>query len=307
MQFLIHDGDHGGDDVFATLLAAASPQITLLGVTTQAGNAHPKQAAVNARRTLNFAGKQDVPVAIGADKPWQIPFRLGDGVFAADGIGGVTIPANDDGVVLDDAVAFMAQTLREASAPVTIAATGPLTNMALLLDGHPDVKPKIAQLQIMGGGTDPAGNIKPYAEFNFYMDPEAADFVLNAGVPTVLHTLNTTQQMIFGPERIATLADELDARLSSWLLPLMRLLEDLEKQSFGVDGTFNHDIQTILAVLYPELYQTARVRARVDVTEARGGELTLQESSASHLQVVTNMNSDAAFMRVLGLLKQLSA
>lgn len=302
---LLHDGDHGGDDVLATLLAAASPAINLLGVTTVAGNASPEQAARNARQTLNYVGFRDVPVATGATRPWKIDYRLGDDVFSADGLGGISIPVDAEGPLRSDGIAFMADTLRAAPAPVTIAATGPLTNIALLLENHPDVKDKIAQLQIMGGGTNPAGNIKPYAEFNFYMDPDAADFVLNAGVPTLLHTLNTTQQMIFGPAEQAVFTAKMAPEHSAWLLPLMRLLEDLEKKSFGVDGTFNHDIQTILALLWPQAYQSVQVTARVDTSDALGGKLLLTESADSVVRVVTHMDAGAAFNGMMDVLTRL--
>src|SRR5690242_20622814 len=182
---VVIDCDPGHDDALALLLAVGDPRLRLLGVSTVAGNQTLDKTTRNAQRILALAGASDVPVAAGCERP-----LVGDLVVAADIHGASGL----DGPDLDVPVAplagvhgveLMRRLITESPEPVTLIATGPLTNVALLLRLHPEVAPRLRRVIFMGGSTD-RGNTTPYGEFNIVTDPEAADIVLRSGLPTTM-------------------------------------------------------------------------------------------------------------------------
>lgn len=190
---MIIDTDPGVDDAVGLLLAAASPEVKLLGVTTVFGNAGVELTTANARRLRELAGLGHVPVAAGAARPLVHPREpRGESWHGADGLGGRAelLPEPTGPVSSRGAVALMADLLHASPAPVTLVAIGPLTNVALLLAAHPDVKPRISRIVAMGGRLSG----RP-AEFNVHSDPEAARRVLvDEDVPTTLVPLDLTMR-----------------------------------------------------------------------------------------------------------------
>jgi pyrimidine-specific ribonucleoside hydrolase len=194
---VVVDCDPGIDDALALLLACASPELDLLGVTTVAGNVGVQQTTRNALRVLALADRADVPVAAGAERPLvrRQPHRASD-VHGADGIGGVELPDSPSDIDTRPAVRFLAETIRGSDRPVTLVALGPLTNVALLFATYPDDAARLDRLVVLGGSAG-AGNVTPTAEFNMWTDPEAAyrvltDPGLRRTIPTVLIGLGVT-------------------------------------------------------------------------------------------------------------------
>ncbi|MGH3548862.1 MAG: nucleoside hydrolase [Pseudonocardiaceae bacterium] len=203
---MIIDTDPGVDDAVALMLAAASPEVRLLAVTTVFGNADVEVTTANALRLRTLAGLGDLPVATGADRPLVYPQpRRTDRWHGRDGLGGHAdlLPQPSGPISALGAVTLMATLLRGAATPVTLVAIGPLTNIALLLAVHPELKPRIGRIVIMGGNIGGSS-----AEFNIDSDPEAARRVLvEEDVPTTLVPLNVTQQATVDDAWLAELAE----------------------------------------------------------------------------------------------------
>ena len=312
---LIHDGDHGGDDFITTLIMLANPEIfDLKAITAVAGNVNPGQAAINALKAISLSGsKAQVPVYVGPYENFAGKIREGDDAFHSDGLGGVSVPETSLKEQSQDAIDYLAHTLASTDEPLTIMATGPLTNMAYLLSRHPDVKNKIKQIVVMGGGHKIGGNIQPYAEFNFYMDPQGADYVLKSGVPIILHTLDTTSEIVFTKARqeqikaLGKLADGTD--FGEMLCKIMRITEHLEIATFGSEGAFMHDENTAVFLAKPELYELTPVRAHVnaDPQGAEFGRFVIEEEDQnSTVQFVSALKDhEAAFGFILESLRKI--
>jgi len=294
---LIHDADHGGDDFIATLMILGNPDLfELLAITSNCGNVPLDLAAANALRCLEMGGRTDIPVYKGAASPYKSAPKGGDDAHGSDGLGGATLPAAAAKPRAENAIDYLIETLERAETPVTLAVTGPMTNAALLLERAPHLKPRIAQIVAMGGGIGIEGNITKFAEFNFYMDPEAADYVLKAGVPVVLHTLGTTHQLLFGPSR-HPLVENIVPHVKT-LSRIMRSAEHLDIANFG-EGAYIHDENTIAYLKNPGWYETKRVRLSVntnEASEAHGNLRVVAEDPASPVELVTRLaDSDAVF------------
>lgn len=310
---IIHDGDHGGDDFIATLLLLAYPELfNLLGIMTVSGNTNAKQAAYNAATAVALAKKYcrrhdigDVPIHSGALQSLEMGYRLSDDAFGQDGLGSVQFKGIDESSISSlhsteeqqDALIWLCHTLKSAAEPVSICVTGPGTNIARLITDHSDLTHKIKQIIIMGGGINPSGNVRPYAEFNFYMDPHAADIIIQSGINTVLHSLDSTHQVVYTKARQKAF-QKLNIAHKQELNAILRLTEDLEKKSFDAEGAFPHDSQTVYYLANPENYELEAVQARVlkDRDEDEKGRLVLSPSSDSSLKIVRhNKNPDMFF------------
>lgn len=190
---VILDCDPGYDDVFAIWVAAANPAIDLRAITTVAGNGRIEHTSLNARIACTVAGISGVPIAQGAAAPLAQALKPADWIHGANALGGIDLP--EPAVELDErgAVTLVRDVLLEAQEPVTIAATGPLTNVATLLQRHPELRARIQRIVWMGGTTG-RGNVSAYTEFNASSDPEAVDVVLRSGIPFTMVGLNITHQ-----------------------------------------------------------------------------------------------------------------
>ncbi|MGI8700600.1 MAG: nucleoside hydrolase [Nocardioidaceae bacterium] len=190
---IILDCDPGHDDAIAILLALGSPAISLLAVTTTFGNCAIEDATRNALQVLTLAGAADIPVGTGAAGPMSGKVALGNYVHGASGLDGQALPEPAFDVDARGAVHLLRDVLAGADQPVTLVATGPITNVATLLRDHPEAHQNIREIVFMGGSTE-RGNHTPYAEFNTFADPMALQVVLDSGVPTTMVGLNLTHQ-----------------------------------------------------------------------------------------------------------------
>lgn len=182
---ILLDCDPGHDDAIAIVLALASPELDVKAITSSAGNQTPEKTLRNVLRMLTLLNRTDIPVAGGAVKPLMRELIIADNVHGESGLDGPALPEPTFAPQNCTAVELMAKTLRESAEPVTIVSTGPQTNVALLLNSHPELHSKIARIVIMGGAMG-LGNWTPAAEFNIYVDPEAAEIVFQSGIPVVI-------------------------------------------------------------------------------------------------------------------------
>lgn len=182
---IIIDCDPGHDDAIALVLALASPELDVKAITSSAGNQTPDKTLRNVLRMLTLLNRTDIPVAGGAPKPLMRELIIADNVHGESGLDGPALPEPAFAPQPCTAVELMAKTLRESTQPVTLVSTGPQTNVALLLNSHPELRDKIARIVIMGGAMG-LGNWTPAAEFNIYVDPEAAEIVFQSGIPVVI-------------------------------------------------------------------------------------------------------------------------
>ncbi|WP_169046476.1 pyrimidine-specific ribonucleoside hydrolase RihA [Aeromonas salmonicida] len=263
---VILDCDPGHDDAIALILALASPELKVLAVTTSAGNQTQEKTLNNALRILTLLGRDDIPVAAGAPKPLARELIIADNVHGESGLDGPKLPDPAFAPQAMTGLELMAKCLRESPEPVTLVPTGPLTNIALLLAAHPELKPNIARIVLMGGAAG-AGNWTPAAEFNIYVDPEAADMVFKSGIPITMCGLDVTHE--------AQVMDEDIARVRAIANPVAECVAGLldffmiyhRDPKWGFAGAPLHDPCTIAWLLAPALFHG--VECRVDI-ETRG-------------------------------------
>ena len=191
---VILDGDPGHDDAMAWMLAKASPELDILAVTSAAGNQTIEKTTYNARRVCALLGIE-APIAMGRPGPLLTDPITAGNIHGQTGLDGPKLPEPSRPLAPMGAVELMAQTLRESPEPVTLIVTGPETNAAALLLAHPELKPKIAQISVMGGGIG-YGNWTPAAEFNILVDPEAAQIVFQSGIPVNMAGLDVTEKAL---------------------------------------------------------------------------------------------------------------
>ncbi|ANB52167.1 pyrimidine-specific ribonucleoside hydrolase RihA [Aeromonas veronii] len=263
---VILDCDPGHDDAIALILALASPELDVLAVTTSAGNQTPDKTLNNALRILTLLGRDDIPVAAGAPKPLARELIIADNVHGESGLDGPKLPDPAFAPQAMTGIELMAKCLRESPEPVTLVPTGPLTNISLLLAAHPELKPRIARIVLMGGAAG-AGNWTPAAEFNIYVDPEAADMVFKSGIPITMCGLDVTheaQVMDEDIERVRAITNPV-AQCVAGLLDFFMIYHRDPKWGFA--GAPLHDPCTIAWLLNPALFHG--VECRVDI-ETRG-------------------------------------
>ena len=263
---VILDCDPGHDDAIALILALASPELKVLAVTTSAGNQTPDKTLNNALRILTLLGRDDIPVAAGAPKPLARELIIADNVHGESGLDGPKLPDPAFAPQAMTGIELMARCLRESPEPVTLVPTGPLTNIALLMAAHPELKSKIARIVLMGGAAG-AGNWTPAAEFNIYVDPEAADMVFKSGIPITMCGLDVTheaQVMDEDIERVRAITNPV-AQCVAGLLDFFMIYHRDPKWGFA--GAPLHDPCTIAWLLNPALFHG--VECRVDI-ETRG-------------------------------------
>lgn len=263
---LIIDTDPGVDDAFAIALAALHPDVDLLAVTTVYGNVPLAHTTPNAGRVLALCGRADVPVASGADRPLVYPYRHRAGaVHGADGLSGNAGTLPDPAPAhAESALELTARLLAQASEPVTIAAIGPLTNIALLLAGFPKLHNKIGRLVIMGGGLN-RGNTTAAAEFNVRCDPEAARRVLvGQSVPTTLVPLDLTHRCAVSDGDLAELGAT--GPIGAALVGLTGSYRAHYRDVLGWDGIVLHDAVAVAEAINRGLLRTEGFPLDVDCT-----------------------------------------
>jgi inosine-uridine nucleoside N-ribohydrolase len=261
MPPIILDCDPGHDDAIALLLALASPEVQLLGVTTVAGNQTLEKTTANAIRVLDHVGFPDVSVAAGADRPLVRERHVAADVHGDTGLDGPDLPPPSRDPVSVHAIDWIAGALDSSAEPVTIVATGPLTNIALLLARYPNLGSRIERLVVMGGSVG-EGNVTPAAEFNIWADPEAAARVFMAGLDLTMVGLDVTHQALITPTHVAQLAQAGTA--GRLVADLFGFYARFHRDRYGWDGAPVHDAVALAHVIDPTLLGTELCGVIVD-------------------------------------------
>jgi inosine/uridine nucleosidase len=260
------DCDPGHDDAVAILLAAASDGLDLRAITTVAGNGTLDKVTLNAQRVCTVGGIRDVPIAAGADRPLRRPLETAAHVHGESALDGPALPEPD--VALDPRRAdeLIADVAGAAEEPVTLIPIGPLTNVATALDRHPGLAGSLREIVVMGGSTG-RGNHAPYAEFNIYVDPEAAARVFESGIPLTMVGLNLTHQAIATPavvERLLALDTEIARVVAGWMTFFGSTYEEL----WGLPGPPVHDACAVALAIDPTLVRCVDAFVAIE-TEGR--------------------------------------
>jgi pyrimidine-specific ribonucleoside hydrolase len=254
---ILLDCDPGHDDAIALLLALASPELELLGVTTVAGNQTLEKTTANAIRVLDFVGRDDVPVAAGAPAPLVREPRVAAHVHGETGLDGPDLPPPRREPSGQHAVEFLAERIRERGGAVTLVPTGPLTNVALLLALHPDARPE--RIVLMGGAIA-EGNVTPAGEFNIWADPEAAARVFASGIDLTMVGLDVTHKALFTPAH----QKRLEGRVGEMVRALLQFYGEFHRSHYGWDGSPIHDAVAVAYVARPDLLETLDRGVMVD-------------------------------------------
>jgi inosine-uridine nucleoside N-ribohydrolase len=257
---IVLDCDPGHDDAIALLLALASPEVELLGVTTVCGNQTLDKTTANALRLLEFVGRTDVPVHAGADRPLVRAVRVAAHVHGESGLDGPDLPPPAGTPGERHAVDFLADTIRAHDGRVTLVPTGPLTNIALLLALHPDAAPE--RIVLMGGAIG-EGNITPAAEFNIWADPEAAKRVFAAGLDTTMVGLDVTHKALITRDHTEQLrgSGRVGAMVAQLLDFYLRFHDSMYPELHGAPM---HDPVALAGVVRPALLETRPAGIDVD-------------------------------------------
>lgn len=251
---IIIDTDPGQDDAAAIMLALGSPELDILGITTVAGNVPLARTSCNARIILEFCSRTDVKVYAGADRPIARPLVTAEHVHGKTGLDGPELHEPQMPLEARHAVDFIIETLRrEPAGTVTLCTLGPLTNIATALEKAPDIAGRVRELVMMGGGFFEGGNITPAAEFNIYVDPEAAAAVFRSGIPIVMMPLDVTHKVLTLKSRVASLR-EIGSRPAKALVEMLDFFERFDVEKYGSDGGPLHDPTVIAYLLKPELF-----------------------------------------------------
>lgn len=288
---LIIDCDPGVDDAIALLLTIAK-NLPLLGITTVAGNVPLALTYSNARKICALAGKPDIPVYAGCPRPMVRDLSTAEAIHGASGLQGANLPKPANAAPSQHAVDFLISQLQGAFEPVTIAAIGPLTNLAVALVQSPEIAKNIKQLVIMGGSSSES-NITPSAEFNIYVDPHAAHVVFTADIPTVLITLDTTHQVLTTPERLARIR-AIGNPVADAAAGMLAFYGHRDRGRYKMPGGPLHDPCTIAYLLQPELFTTKRVGVAVELVGDRTLGRTVIDwygDAPSTIEVVDTVNA----------------
>ena len=254
---ILLDCDPGHDDAIALLLALASPELELLGVTTVAGNQTLEKTTANAIRVLDFVGRDDVSVSAGADRPLVREPFVASYVHGETGLDGPELPPAQREPLSEHAVDFLAERIREHQGAVTLVPTGPLTNVALLLALHPDTRPE--RIVLMGGAIA-EGNVTPAAEFNIWCDPEAAARVFASAIDVTMIGLDVTHQALFSKRY----EERLQGRVGEMVRELLGFYGSFHREAYGWDGSPIHDAMAVAHVSHPDLVRTEHRNVEID-------------------------------------------
>ncbi|EHJ08515.1 nucleoside hydrolase [Staphylococcus simiae] len=260
---IIMDCDPGHDDAIALILAgAANSTLEILAVTTVAGNQAVEKNTTNALNVLDIMGRDDIDVAVGANRPLIKEAAFAAEIHGDSGLDGPTLPDKPAKEPLKQAAAdVIINHVTTSPEPVTIVATGPLTNVATALIRRPDIADNIASITLMGGGT--FGNWTPTAEFNIWVDAEAAKRVFDSGIRINVFGLDVTHQVL-ATDQVIERFSHIDNDVAQFVVELLRFFKSTYKKHFDMDGGPIHDACTILYLLHPEVFTMQHVNIDIE-------------------------------------------
>ena len=261
---IIIDTDPGQDDAIALLLALASPELEVLGVTAVAGNVPLALTEANARKVCELAGRPEVKVFAGCARPMLRPLVTAEAVHGKTGLDGPDLPAPTMPLQPEHAVDWIVDTLMAAEdGSITLCPVGPLTNIAMAIVKEPRIVAKIDEIVLMGGGFFEGGNTTPTAEFNIYVDPHAAHVVFTSGARLVMHSLDVTHKALMTRTWIDSLR-ALGTPVGRAAAEMLTFYERFDMEKYGEAGGPLHDPCVIAYLLKPELFDGRRCNVRIE-------------------------------------------
>ena len=292
MRKIIIDTDPGQDDAVAIMLALASPELEVVGITCVAGNVPLALTQRNARIICELAGRTDIPVFAGATRPMVRALVTAEHVHGKTGLNGPELWEPTMPLRKEHAVNFIIKTLRmNRDGAVTLCVLGPLTNIALALVQAPDIAEHIREIVLMGGGSFEGGNITPAAEFNIYVDPHAAKVVFQSGIPLVVMPLDLTHKTLTTRERVARFAG-MGNKAGTFTAEMLGFFERFDMEKYGSEGAPLHDPNVIAYLLKPEIYGGREVSIEVETESS----LTMGMTVVDWWRV-SGRQANASFMR----------
>jgi purine nucleosidase len=267
---LIHDGDMGGDDLWAvSIILAHQDRFDILGFATCFGNIDQPFATDNLLNHMHWIGQNGFEIVQGSSLPCDGMHSFGDGAYGENGVGGIIFEASPESARQVDIADWYAAKVDASADPVTIFCTGPATNIAHFIEKHPQKLSKVHEIIFMGGSLNPPGkdgqpyfmqngqqrigNITLYAEFNAYQDPKSLNILLNSGVKLIFAPADVTQFMVFTEERQNRIK-AFDGTYGPAFHRMLNAVEPLDRSYFGVEGAFIHDPTAAVYLLAPELF-----------------------------------------------------
>jgi purine nucleosidase len=290
---IIIDTDPGQDDAVAILMALASPaELDVLGVVAVAGNVGLHHNANNARKIVELAGRPNIPVYAGCARPMRRHLVTAEHVHGETGLNGPDLPEPTIPLQEQHGVDYIIDTLMAAEpGTITLCTLGPLTNIAMALVKQPAIAERIAEIVMMGGAYFEVGNITPAAEFNIYVDPEAADVVLRCGAPITVLPLDVTHQVQSTPERLQAILG-LGNRSGKAVYDMLTFSETFDLNKYGWAGAPLHDPTVIAYLLQPKLFEGRHC----NVTIETASELTIGMTVVDYWHV-TGKARNATYLR----------
>ncbi|MDR2758778.1 MAG: nucleoside hydrolase [Spirochaetaceae bacterium] len=264
---IIMDCDPGHDDAIALVLAFASEKLDVKAVTVTGGNQTLAKTLNNAKKVLSYIGKRP-PLAAGADKPMFRELEVAEAVHGESGLDGPILPETDykeertfPGGERLPAVDLMRRIILDSPEPITLVPTGPLTNLGILFTAYPEVKKNIARISLMGGGIE-SGNWSAAAEFNIFVDPEAAEIVFTSGLPIIMSPLDVSHKALMMPGDLDALRKQ-GGRVSVMVAELVEFFYQYHIAQ-GFAGAPLHDPCAVAALIAPELFKTAEYHISIE-------------------------------------------
>ena len=301
---IIIDTDPGQDDAIAILLALASPEeLDVLGIVAVGGNVGLAQNARNALKVVELSGRTEVPVYAGCERPMRRVLVTAEHVHGPTGLDGPELPEPKKTLETEHGVDYIIDTLRsEEPGAVTLCTLGPLTNIGMALVKAPDIAPRIREIVMMAGAYFEVGNITPAAEFNVYVDPEAADVVLRSGVPITMIPLDVTHGVLSYAHRIEGFSG-IGNKAGQAVAEMIIFSQQFDLEKYGSEGAPLHDPCVIAWLLEPGLFQGRKI----NVTIETASELTLGMTVADYWQITDRPRNvlylrsadDAGFYKLL--------
>ena len=262
---IIIDTDPGQDDAVAILLALASPELNVLGITCVAGNVPLARTSHNALQVCELAGRPDMSVFAGCAQPMGRGLVTAEHVHGATGLDGATLPEPQMQIQSEHAVDFIIKSMRQAPIKsITLCPLGPLTNIGTALLKAPDIADRIAQIVLMGGAYFEVGNITPAAEFNIFVDPEAADIVFKSGIDLVVAPLDVTHKALTSKAWITDLRaknNNVCDAVAGWT----DFFERFDSEKYGTQGAPLHDPCVVAYLIAPNLFTGRHINVQIEI------------------------------------------
>lgn len=305
---IIIDCDPGVDDAIALLLAFASPELNICGITTVAGNVPLTLTQANARKICELAKRSDVGIYAGCPRPILKSLHTAEEVHGKTGLDGTDLPEPTLPLQHEHSVSFLIRTLEESTVPITLATLGPLTNVAIALIQAPHVAQNIREIVMMGGAIT-HGNITPSAEFNMYVDPHAADVVFRSGIPITLLSLDVTHQVITTPDHLAAIR-AIATPVGQAAADLLSFYGQLDSERYGMPGGPLHDPNVIAYLLQPQLYSGKLCHVSVETISPHALGQTIVDlwgisEQAPNAMVIQTVDADGFYQFLIERLRSL--